>query len=169
MNSVERQREVKTLLEGMGNPAASPAERYDKLCRLFWSDLNYNRVNQRLARRDWTASTAQALADDPVLFAAGGEDEAFHVIYARLASDRLLLGQERPVVSRLLRDHPYAVFVFSTEARDRWHFVNVQYDDDLEKRRLFRRITVGPEECRHERLRTATERLTLLGLEGLDL
>jgi type I restriction-modification system DNA methylase subunit len=168
MIPVERQADVKALLEGMGNPAATPAERYDKLCRLFWSDLNYNRVNQRLPRHDWPGIAAQALADDPVLFATGAEDGAFHVIYARLGSDRLLLGQERPVVSRLLRDHPYAVFVFSTEARDRWHFLNVQYDDDLEKRRLFRRITVGPEECRHERLRTATERLALLDLAGRE-
>jgi hypothetical protein len=155
---IERQAGVKALLEGMGNPAATPADRYDKLCRLFWSDLNYNRVNQRLSRQGWTASAAQALADDPVLFAAGGEDDDFKIIYARLASDRLLLGQERPVVSRLLRDHPYSLFVFSTERQDQWHFLNVKYDENGEKRRLFRRITVGPQ----ERLRTASERLAML-------
>jgi hypothetical protein len=168
MNSLERQADLKTLLQGMGNLAATPADRYDKLCRLFWSDLNYSRVNAPLSRKGWPQAAAQALVDDPVLFAAGGEDEAFHVIYARLSSDKLLLGPERPVVSRLLRDHPwdhpYAMFVFSTRHRDHWHFLNVQYDDEIEKRRLFRRITVGPEEYRHERLRTATERLARLDL-----
>lgn len=161
---VERQVEVKSLLEGMGNPAASPADRYDKFCRLFWTNLSYSRINTSLSRKGWPEPAAQALADDPLLFAAGAQDEAFHVIYGRLASDKLLLGAERPVVSRLLRDHPYALFVFSTGNRDHWHFLNVQYDDEIEKRRLFRRITLGPEECRHERLRTATERLSRLDL-----
>jgi Eco57I restriction-modification methylase/TaqI-like C-terminal specificity domain len=141
----------------------------EPLKKLFWTELNYNQVNKPLPRTGWAEAAAQALAEDPVLFAAGGQDEAFHVIYARLASDRLLFGQERPVVSRLLRDHPYALFVFSTEAHDRWHFLNVQYDEDAEKRRLFRRITVGPEERRYERLRTATERLQRLDLAGREL
>lgn len=161
---VERQAEVKALLEGMGNPAVSPADRYDKFRQLFWTNLSYNRVNTPLPRKGWPDAAAQALADDPLLFAAGAQDDTFHVIYARLASDKLLLGPERPVVSRLLRDHPYALFVFSTANRDRWHFLNVQYDDEIEKRRLFCRITVGPEECRHERLRTATERIERLDL-----
>lgn len=47
------------------------------------------------------------------------------------------------------------MFVFSNAAQDRWHFLNVKYDEKSEKRRLFRRITVGP----GERLRTASERV----------
>lgn len=43
-------------------------------------------------------------------------------------------------------------------------FVNVKYDRERERRRLFRRITVGPE----ERLRTAAERLEKLDLEYLS-
>ena len=78
----------------------------EPLKKLFWSELNYERVNQPLSRRGWTDTAANALAEDPVLFAGGGENNEFHVIYARLASDRFSLGQERPVASRLLRDHP---------------------------------------------------------------
>jgi len=136
----------------------------DSLKALFWSELNYERVNQPLPRRTWTDTAVKALAEDPVLFAGGGANNDFHVIYARLASDQLLLGQERPVVSRLLRDHPYALFVFSNAAQDHWHFLNVKYDEKSDKRRLFRRITVGPE----ERLRTASERLAMLDLEAIQ-
>src|SRR2546428_11709547 len=139
----------------------------DSLKQLLWSELNYQRVNQPVTRQGWTDTASKALAEDPVLFAGGGVDNAFQVIYARLESDRLLLGQQRSVISRVLRDHPYALFVFSNKPQDRWHFVNVKYDDDLTKRRIFRRITVGPE----EQLRTASERLTMLDLEsvGADL
>jgi hypothetical protein len=156
MSRPDRQQNVLDLLKGMQGP--------DPLKQLFWSELNYQRVNQPLSRRGWTDSAAQALADDPMLFAAGGENNDFHVIYGRLASDRLLLGAERPVVTRLLREHPYALFVFSNQAQDRWHFLNVKYDDTPEKRRLFRRITVGPE----ERLRTASERIALLSLDEIQ-
>jgi hypothetical protein len=91
----------------------------EPLKQLFWSELNYQRINQSLSRRGWADTAAKALAEDPVLFAGGGENNDFHVIYARLASDRLSLGQERPVASRLLRDHPYTLFVFSNSSQDR--------------------------------------------------
>lgn len=127
----------------------------DPLKRLFWSELNYDRVNHPLSRGAWSKTASKSLAEDPVLFAA---HQAFHIIYGRLNSDSLLLGQERHVVSRLLQDHPYALFVFSNAAQDRWHIVNVKMADDPKNRRLFRRFTIGP----NERLRTASERIALL-------
>jgi hypothetical protein len=136
----------------------------DPLKKLFWSELNHDRVNEPLSRHGWSKAADEALVDDPLLFAAGGQNDGFHVIYARLASDRLLLGHERLVASRLLRNHPYSLFVFSNEMQDLWHFLNVKYDEKSEKRRLFRRITIGPE----ERLRTATERISLLDLDKID-
>lgn len=136
----------------------------EPLKRLFWSELNYERVNQPLSRHGWSETAASALTEDPVLFAGGGENNDFHVIYARLTSDRLLLGMERPVVSRLIHDHPYVLFIFSNSDQDRWHFINIKYDQEIIKRRLFRRITIGPE----ERLRTASERLAFLDLTDLS-
>lgn len=115
----------------------------DPLKQLFWSELNYQRVNQSLPRRGWGETATKALAEDPVLLASGGSDSAFHAIYARLDSPDLRLGLERPVVSRLLKDHPYSLFVFSNDCQDRWHFVNVKYGEDPDKRRLFRRISDG--------------------------
>ncbi|MCU0782839.1 MAG: Eco57I restriction-modification methylase domain-containing protein [Verrucomicrobia bacterium] len=156
MSRPERQQNVLDLLKGLRG--------LEPLKKLFWSELNYQRVNQPLSRRGWTELASNALADDPVLFAGGGEDNAFHVIYCRLASDALSRGLERPVVTQLLREHPYALFVFSNKGQTDWHFLNVKYDDQTERRRLFRRITVRP----GAGLRTATERVQLLDLAEIN-
>jgi hypothetical protein len=131
------------------------------LKRFFWTELNYGKVNQLLSRQGWPEAAAKALAEDPVLFA---EHNRFHIIYARLDSPDLKLGLERPVVLRLLADHPYGLFVFSNDSQDRWHFLNVKHDAQGGARHLFRRITVGPGET----LRTACERLAMLNLEDLS-
>ncbi len=159
----ERQARVQQLLERLGS--GSP----DALKELFWSELGYDRVQRTLPMRGWTEAQRQPLAEDPILFAEAARDPnsggpGFQIIYCRLASDHLRLTPERTVVSRLLRGHPYALFVFSNRDQSRWHFVNVKWDDkDTEgkRRRLYRRITVGPE----ERLRTASERLTLIATD----
>src|ERR1035437_8827501 len=156
MPKPERQQSVLDLLKGLRG--------IEPLKQLFWSELNYQRVNQPLSRRGWTESASQALADDPVLFAGGGEDNAFHVIYCRLASDALSRGFERPVVTQLLREHPYALFVFFNQGQADWHFLNVKYDEQAERRRLLRRITVKPVAG----LRTATERVHLLDLAEIN-
>jgi hypothetical protein len=98
--------------------------------------------------------------DDPILFAGGGDGGAFHVIYCRLTSKNLSRGLERPVVTQLLREHPYALFIFSDKSQNDWHFLNVKFDDQAERRQLYRRITVRP----GAGLRTATERVQLLDL-----
>jgi hypothetical protein len=146
----------------------------DPLKELFCVSLNYDRVNKPILRRSWSDAANNALAEDPLILASAGEEGQFHVIYNRLASNMLRLGDERPVVTQLLRDHPYALFVFSNSSQDRWHFINVKVattsKDDLEinkdpiRRRIFRRITVGPE----ERLRTASERLAMLDAEKIS-
>jgi type I restriction-modification system DNA methylase subunit len=157
MTRPERQQTVLDILKDFRGP--------EPLKQLFWSELNYSRVNTPLSRQKWNATAAGSLAADPVLFATGGD--GFHIIHSRLPTDKLLMGQERPVVSQLLKEHPYALFVFSNNSLNLWHFLNVKYDDEITKRRVFRRITVGPE----ERLRTASERIALLDLEsvGADL
>jgi TaqI-like C-terminal specificity domain/Eco57I restriction-modification methylase len=84
-------------------------------------------------------------------------------IYTRLKSENLSRQSERVVVNHLLQEHPYSLFVFSNNSQSRWHFLNVKYDSSPQKRRLFRRITVGD----GEQLRTATERISLLDLEKI--
>jgi len=132
----------------------------DKARELF-SELNYDPSRDLLSRKDWNKSATDALAEDPQVIACHDD---FKIIYAHLNSDRLLLGDERPVVNRLLQEHPYLLCLFSNRQQQQWHFVNIKYDEDIKRRRLFRRITVGPD----ERLRTATERLTILDLETIS-
>ena len=156
MSKIERQETVFGLLQNLRG--------LEQLKQLFWTELNYEHINQPLSKRRWNEPTAKTLADDPLLFAGGGENSDFHVIYARLASDRLLLSQQRPVVHQLLKDHPYALFIFSNSRQNLWHFVNIKYDEKTEKRSLFRRITISPE----ERLRTASERIALLDLATIS-
>jgi len=131
---------------------------------LFWTELNYDRVNDPLPRAAWPEHARDALADDPTLFASGGTGNEFHIIYARLPSDALSLGAERDVITQLLRHHPYALFVFSNRQQTHWHFVNVKLDGQDHNRSLYRRIAVGPQ----ERIRTATDRLSMLDLGSLN-
>ena len=152
MAQIERQQTVLTILRNLRDLGG--------LKKLFWEELNYERENKPLSMRNWPDSTRSALADDPILFASGGEDRAFHVLYCRLASAGLQRNLERPAVNQLIREHPYCLFVFSDTTQSAWHFLNIKYDEKAEKRRLFRRITVRADAG----LRTAAERLQMMDL-----
>jgi len=135
----------------------------ESLKELFWRELNYDRLNQPLPRRDFPKAVDNALAEDALLFAEAND---FHILYCRLASDKLRLTDERAVVNHLLQQHPYALFVFSDASQTNWHFVNVkegaaeatEEETARKRRRFLRRIAVGP----YERLRTAAERIAML-------
>ena len=122
MANVERQQTVLNILQNLHQTKDTG------LKKLFWTELNYAQVNKPLSPRKWPESATKYLADDPTLLAAGGEGDAFKIIYTRLACDTLLRGAERPVVGQLLRDHPYALFVFSNKAQTAWHFLSVKYE-----------------------------------------
>src|SRR6266700_3832478 len=132
----------------------------EPLKQLFRIDLNYGFHDSQLSTRDWSQAMRDSLYDPPLLFARGGKDNDFDIIYIHLKDNELLLTHERPIVLKLLDKHLDALFVFSNASQSKWHFVNVKQDSAKAKRRLFRRITIGPE----ERLRTASERLALLDL-----
>lgn len=142
---------------------------YASLKDLFWTELGYTRVAAPLSRRGWPDPERELLAEDPVLLASAGEGGGFHVLYCRMAAERLSVSEERHVVTRLLREHPYSLFVFSNRAQDAWHFVNVKIAVPWEgeeaqepgRKRLFRRISVE----RNELNRTGAERLTELEVE----
>ena len=149
-----RQQVILNLLKELGQASHG----LEPLKKLFSTQLNYRYINSSISRRNWSDTAAKVLTRDPLLLAAAGPDNDFRVIYAQLDSKKLQLGAERPVIARLLQDHPYALFVFSDSTQKKWHFVNVKDDEQHDKRRLFRRITIGPE----ERLRTASERIAML-------
>ena len=148
-----------------------PQEGLNAAKRLFWAALNYDRVNQPLSDRDWPAATRAALASPPLLLARHESAfGAFDVIFVKLAARGaswafpLSLSAERQVISQLLPDHPYALFVFSDPTERHWHFVNVRPDRAKTTRRIQRRIAVGP----NERLRTAAERMALLDIAAMS-
>lgn len=151
-----RQQEVLNILQGLHS--------LDALKKLFWEELNYERENRPLSPRRWPDTARRLLADDPILFASGGDENAFHVVYCRLASPELKRGQERAIVNQLLSEHPYSLFVFSNRSYSSWHFLNIKLDETARKRRLFRRLAVRP----GEGLRTAAERLALLDLRAIS-
>jgi hypothetical protein len=128
--------------------------------RELFAELNYDPAHDPISRKGWGEAAANTLAEDPQIIACHDD---FKIIYARLDSDGLFLGDERPVVNRLLKECPYLLCLFSDRQHQQWHFVNIKYDEEIKKRRLFRRITVGP----GERLRTAIERLSMLDLEKI--
>lgn len=129
----------------------------DPLKRLFWQELNYDRVNEPISSRDWAEADRVELAADPLLLA---EHADFKVIYAQMRG-ALSRTAERAIVTQLLKAFPYALFVFSDAAQQSWHFVNVKYERDPRRRRVFRRISVA---AGGTQLRTATERLAMLDL-----
>ena len=141
----------------------------DEVNRLFSQLLGYSfvpRSNQHLSWNSWTDPAREALAEPPrMLFRVGAGDD-FRLVYCKLHGDRLLVGQERRMISQLQSTNNVerGLFIFSTEDQSRWHFVNVRYEADEQRRALQRRITIRPE----ERLRTASERIAKLKLEGSD-
>jgi len=71
MAQAERQQAVQSILQNLRD--------LDGLKKLFWEELNYERKNQPLSPRQWPDNAKNALAEDPVLFASGGVDDAFHI------------------------------------------------------------------------------------------
>ncbi len=158
-----------------------PKRGLDALKELFWTELNYKHAHEKLSIQGWPSQAVQALAEPPLLLAqAGGSGGGgFSIVYSTLSDSRqgsgapLSIVSERLVINQLLKNHPYALFVFSDEQGKHWHLVNVRLEeaperqlqaDAAKRRRVFRRITLGPD----ERLRTATERIVRLNLATMQ-
>ena len=155
MAQAERQQAVLDILQDLRN--------LDGLKKLFWAELNYQRVNQPLSRAAGRKRRASSRGRPrSVRGRRRGKCLPRHLLPGSRAT--LDAGIQRPVVTQLLREHPYALFVFSNKGQTDWHFLNVKYDEQAERRRLFRRITVRP----GAGLRTATERVQLLDLAEIS-
>ena len=141
---------------------------------LFWVELNYDRDNRVI--KDLPEKTSDLVAELPLCLAIGGRDNNFHIIYVQLKTEKLRKTDERQIITHLQTRYPDALYIFSNLAQEQWHFINVklarekpeqnrqQREQSLKQRNLFRRITIGPD----ERLRTASERIAMLDLEGMD-
>ena len=146
----------------------------EPLKELFWVELNYDRDNRVI--NDLPEKTSDLVAEPPLCLAIGGRDNNFHIIYVQLKTEKLRKTDERQIITHLQTRYPDALYIFSNLAQEQWHFINVklarekqeqngqQREQSLKQRNLFRRITIGPD----ERLRTASERIAMLDLEGMD-
>ena len=95
--------------------------------RELLAQLNYDPLNEPVSRREWPEPAQVVLAQDPRLYGrAAGE---FYIVYAQLAADKLKLTDERTVIPQLLKQYPYALFVFSDKAQKNFHFLNVKWEN----------------------------------------
>ena len=165
MGELVAQQEVGSLLEQMRDPSADPGRRRDALLRLLTGRLGYDYADGAVPIEE--GELAGLIAAPP---RAVAETEAgFRILYIQLADASTRRGTERRVVDKLLRDHPYSLFVFSDADALSWTFLNARLarredtgeNRDTRSRRIYRRITVGPD----DQLRTAIERIELLSLE----
>ena len=87
--------------------------------RELLAQLNYDRLNELVSRKDWPEAAKEAVASDPRLFGRAARE--FYVIYVQLASDKLRYahGRARVVIPQLLKQFPYALFIFSGQAAKR--------------------------------------------------
>lgn len=145
----------------------------DQLKRLF-HNLGYEIVNgeekKQLPSRKWPANVQLHLAENPLLIATGGDDptHCFKVIHVHLNSESLSADYERVVINQLQKACLYGLFVFSNNAQTHWHFINVIADAQHPNKQILRRLAVGPEEQRFERLRTAIEVIANLDLDRIS-
>ena len=164
-------KEIQHILDGLRRSAGTPESRLDNAGRLF-AQLNYERSPRRPLRVDLAADVRQQVVGSPAIIATGGDDEGFLVIHTQFKSDGLSRVVERAVITAVLKDYPYSLFVFSNADHARWHFVNVKVarkcesgeNRDAKLRRFFRRISISAE----DRLRTAIERIELLDVAKLS-
>ena len=110
----------------------------------------------------------EALAQEPEIIARAGE---FEIIYAPLKEfERKAIGAERLVISRLLKDHEFALWIFSNEDKTKWHFVNVKRGagdgQNAMARHVLRRFSFVRGEIAG---RTSVERLQKIDLAGLSV
>ncbi len=150
----ETQRRVEDLLHKMPSHGLSAAK------QLFCTELNYDHANVSLSSRDWPNRARDTLAEAPTILARHESQYGiFDIVYAKLSSERrgrsfpLSLTSERLTINQFLKNHPYALFIFSDIEKRHLHLVNVRYDEDVTRRRVFRRIALDPD----ERLRTTSE------------
>lgn len=111
----------------------------------------------------------ESLFSEPEILARAGD---FEIIYAQLKDWNKALGSERLVISRLLNDHPFALWIFSDESNTKWHFVNVKRSGketeiagNTKRRHVLRRISLA----RGRKVgRTICERLARLDVATID-
>jgi hypothetical protein len=133
--------------------------------RELMSLLNYEYDSAPLRMGRLPDDTLAVMAGEPQIIARHGD---FKVIHTQFKGQRLPLGHERKIIEGLLTDHPYSLFLFSDDNHADWHFVNVKHEGE-KATKVFRRLSVGPDEKVAERLRTPAQQLASIALADTEL
>ena len=137
--------------------------------RALFADLSYSAdfapvFLPRNSKSDLAA--AESLAAEPEIIAQYDE---FKIIYAPLRDWKTARACERLVISRLLADFPFALWVFSDEDGENWHLVNVKRGAGSGTAAMSRHVTRRFSFTRGQNAgRTSVERLGLIDLAGFD-
>ena len=136
----------------------------DSLQRMFVEELNFSPASE-----DLNGFITQALRENVTSATVIAEHTDFKVITFKLK--KLRKGYERRIVEQLSKHHGtrYNITIFVNTDEDEYHFTNLKFPKKEkriieEKIRPFRRLVVG----RHERLRTAAERLEMIEVDEDD-
>jgi len=145
----------------------TPIKTRDDLLRLFVNTLGYQRIERPIPITKDTFGDGIVLdlaqKHRPLRLAEAG---TFHIIYTELDGDRLDYWRQRILANQLLKSFPDALFVFTRADTlgkplgAEVHLVNVKYDTQTERRRVFRRFRLG----QGEHYRTTAERLALMDI-----
>src|ERR1700722_445661 len=122
MSLADRQR-IEQFLNDMRRAPSAEARR--RSLRQLLAHLNYSPTEKPL-RLDLREEVRSQLAGSPTIIGTGASDAGFLVIQTQLAGATLSRQLERAVVTALLKDYPYALFVFSNSDDSRWHLLNVK-------------------------------------------
>ena len=130
---------------------------------LFNGTLNYKLADGLLPCGNWPESAKRLVKEIPQIIA---DVNGFRIVYIRLDHDKLLRGQERAIIKRIVDEDPSfcGMFIVTNLSRDKWVFVNVRSLRSNGSKLILRRMRVG----KGETVRTATERLLLVGLSAQD-
>ena len=121
------------------------------LRHLYCELLNYEYTDIPIPPRDWSTLAREVTEDGRVIAKRGG----FYVVFLKIK--KLTMTNERSVLNEVLKRYPECVVIFYGVEEGLWHIVSPRFDPEMPHKFLIRRYVIGP----HERLRTASERISL--------
>ncbi len=152
---------LEAALRGLFDPRkGAPA---DRLASLMAHALNFTYADEPLGCRFSKEEQQLLYRGQLPRVAARSEDGRFMAVLVTLKDERLLIRDQRPILERILRDHPGRSFLFCVTGADgsAWHLVNTPMlqDEGRKGRRVFRRFRL---ESQDQPMRTIVERLSLV-------
>ncbi|MBN1971024.1 MAG: Eco57I restriction-modification methylase domain-containing protein [Candidatus Delongbacteria bacterium] len=133
------------------------------LFSLFIEELGYEYIddrNQEIYVGNWEISSE--ITESIVDIRTIAKYKKFQIIYCQL--DSLKKIREHKIGKKLLDFYNYILVIFTDKNFTQWHFVNIRWNEEKEKRNLFRRLVIDD----FSRIYTAVERLSLISINEIS-